>query len=75
MKCVLTILALCFCLAGCGEKKAPNSQAKAEATPKTEPKAEVKKLWLRGNPDLTKTQIAELQKVLPKCKIIHNAKK
>jgi hypothetical protein len=28
-----------------------------------------------GNPDLTKAQIAELQKALPKCKIIHNAKK
>jgi hypothetical protein len=30
---------------------------------------------LRNNPDLTKAQIAELQKALPKCKIIHNAKK
>ena len=177
MKYVLTILALCFCLAGCGKKKAPNSQAKAEATPKTEPKAEVKKpltkeesakvieaairkslkkpigeltkadlekvtsldleynkltdvkglekltkleklslyanqltdvkglenltqleklslyanqltevkgleklsqlttLWLGDNPDLTKAQIDQLQKALPKCKIIHNAKK
>jgi hypothetical protein len=26
------------------------------------------------NPDLTKAQIAELQKALPKCDIIHNAK-
>ena len=27
------------------------------------------------NPDLTKAQIAELQKALPKCRISHNAKK
>jgi len=33
------------------------------------------KLSLRDNPDLTKAQIAELQKALPKCKITHNAKK
>ena len=31
-------------------------------------------LDLRSNPDLTKAQIAELQKALPKCKIMHNAK-
>ena len=30
-------------------------------------------LW--DNPDLTKAQIAELQKALPKCQIEHNAKK
>ena len=32
--------------------------------------------WLRlqDNPALTKAQIAELQKALPKCKISHNAK-
>jgi hypothetical protein len=30
---------------------------------------------LRNNPDLTKAQIVELQKALPKCNIIHNAKK
>ena len=33
------------------------------------------RLDLRGNPNLTKAQIAELQKVLPKCTIHHNAKK
>ena len=32
-------------------------------------------LELQNNPALTKTQIAELQKALPKCKIEHNAKK
>jgi len=32
-------------------------------------------LRLDDNPDLTKAQIAELQKALPKCKITHNAKK
>ena len=32
-------------------------------------------LNLENNPDLTKAQIAELQKALPKCKIHHNAKK
>ena len=32
-------------------------------------------LNLKDNPDLTKAQIAELQKALPKCKISHNAKK
>jgi hypothetical protein len=32
-------------------------------------------LFLDGNPDLTKAQIDELQKALPKCKIYHNAKK
>jgi len=32
-------------------------------------------LALADNPDLTKAQIAELQKALPKCKILHNAKK
>ena len=31
-------------------------------------------LNLSNNPDLTKTQIDELQKALPKCSIIHNAK-
>ena len=32
-------------------------------------------LFLRGNPSLTRTQIAELQKALPKCKIFSNPKK
>ena len=32
-------------------------------------------LNLKDNPDLTKAQIDELQKVLPKCIIKHNAKK
>ncbi|MEC8928971.1 MAG: leucine-rich repeat domain-containing protein, partial [Verrucomicrobiota bacterium] len=36
---------------------------------------QLKELNLRDNPDLTKAQIAELQKALPKCKIRHNAKK
>ena len=31
-------------------------------------------LYLLDNPDLTKAQIAELQEVIPKCKIIHSAK-
>ena len=35
---------------------------------------QLKTLWLQDNPDLTKTQIDELQKALPKCSIIHNAK-
>ena len=35
---------------------------------------QLKNLWLKDNPDLTKAQIAELQKALPKCKIEHNAK-
>jgi Leucine-rich repeat (LRR) protein len=34
----------------------------------------LKELDLRANPDLTKAQITELQKALPKCKITHNAK-
>ena len=33
---------------------------------------QLKELDLRGNPDLTKSQIAELQKALPKCKIESN---
>ena len=33
------------------------------------------RLVLENNPNLTKAQIDELQKALPKCKIIHNAKK
>ena len=35
---------------------------------------QLKNLWLKDNPDLTKAQLAELQKALPKCKIEHNAK-
>ena len=35
---------------------------------------QLKYLWLTGNPDLTKAQIAELQKALPKCLIHSNAK-
>ena len=34
----------------------------------------LKYIDLSNNPDLTKAQIAELQKALPKCKISHNAK-
>ncbi len=33
------------------------------------------RLHLEDNPNLTKAQIAELQKVLPKCDIIHNTKR
>ena len=36
---------------------------------------QLKKLRLFFNPDLTKAQIDQLQKALPKCKISHNAKK
>jgi len=36
---------------------------------------QLKVLSLSGNPDLTKAQITELQKALPKCKITHDAKK
>ena len=36
---------------------------------------QLKYLWLTGNPDLTKAQIAELQKALPKCEIISNPTK
>ena len=36
---------------------------------------QLKKLYLQNNPDLTKVQINQLQKALPKCKIYHNAKK
>ena len=32
-------------------------------------------LSLHSNPDLTKAQVAELQKALPKCKILSNPKK
>ena len=32
-------------------------------------------LYLAGNPDLTKAQIAELQKALPNCNIRSNPKK
>ena len=36
---------------------------------------QLKVLMLKANPDLTKAQIDELKKALPKCKITHNAKK
>ena len=36
---------------------------------------QLKGLFLTNNPDLTKTQIAELQKALPKCKIHSNPTK
>ena len=36
---------------------------------------QLKMLWLTGNQAITKAQIAELQKALPKCKISHNATK
>ena len=35
---------------------------------------QLERLYLKDNPDLTKAQIEELQKALPKCKITHNAK-
>jgi hypothetical protein len=36
---------------------------------------ELQELHLQNNPDLTKAQIAELQKALPKCKISSNPTK
>ena len=33
------------------------------------------RLYLQSNPDLTKTQIDQLQKALPKCQILSNPKK
>jgi len=36
---------------------------------------QLEKLILYVNPDLTKAQIEQLQKALPKCKITHDAKK
>ena len=36
---------------------------------------QLKKLYLEDNPDLTKAQIAELQKALPNCKIYSNPTK
>ena len=36
---------------------------------------QLKELYLEDNPDLTKAQIAELQKALSKCEISHNVKK
>ena len=36
---------------------------------------QLEKLNLQGNPDLTKAQIDELQKALPKCKIFSNPTK
>jgi len=37
--------------------------------------AQLKELDLQYNPELTKAQIDQLQKALPKCEIKHNAKK
>ncbi len=36
---------------------------------------QLESLWLRDNPDLTKAQIDELKKALPKCAIVSNPKK
>ena len=36
---------------------------------------QLEQLWLNNNPDLTKAQIDELQKALPKCKISSNPTK
>ena len=36
---------------------------------------QLERLYLKDNPDLTKVQIAELQKALPKCEIFSNPKK
>ena len=51
-----------------------------ESNELTDVKGLEKPTWLRylslqDNPDLTKAQIAELQKALPNCRIISNAKK
>jgi len=37
--------------------------------------AQLEKLYLQDNPNLTKAQIAELQKALPKCNIYSNPTK
>ena len=37
--------------------------------------AKLRDLWIMSNPDLTKAQIDELQKALPKCKIRSNPTK
>jgi len=36
---------------------------------------QLRTLWLQGNPDLTKAQIDELKKALPKCNISSNPRK
>ena len=36
---------------------------------------QLRHLYLQNNPDLTKAQIAELKKALPKCRIFSNPKK
>jgi len=35
----------------------------------------LEELWLNDNPNLTEAEIGKLQKVLPNCKIEHNATK
>ena len=47
----------------------------AEVPKGLEKLTQLKVLNLQGNPDLTKAQIDELQKALPKCKIYSNPKK
>ena len=36
---------------------------------------QLEELWVKNNPDLTKAQIDQLQKALPKCNIVSNPKK
>jgi len=52
-----------------------NSNKLTEVPKGLEKLTQLKELLLDENPDLTKAQIAELQKALPNCKIKHNAKK
>ena len=52
-------------------KELETNRAKQEGSLSTQ----LKELNLFSNPDLTKAQIAKLQKALPKCKILSNPKK
>ena len=49
-------------------------QVLTEVPKELEKLTQLERLYLKDNPDLTKAQIEELQKALPKCKITHNAK-
>ena len=51
------------------------NQNKLTDVKRLEKLTQLKFLFLDGNTALTKAQIDELQKALPKCKIYHNAKK
>ena len=89
MKTLLTVL-LCLSLPLIGADKKPLTKeesakvieaairkvAKKPAGELTKADLEkVTELSLSDNPSLSKVQIDELQKALPKCNILHNAKK